>query len=154
MKNLFKGFIGALVATMALAAFGGVQAAPLPDNFVAGNGASVAGTRDAIRVTKVTGGVHVTTEDIVCNGSTCGLSPVVQVVTDFSGAFWNSFVAQAAGNGWYRNGSANDFYSAKNARLVSCAGGSLTQFLYASTVMNTSVDACATFNAVKAASNQ
>lgn len=135
-------------------AFSSAQAAPLADNFIAQNGAAVAGTREAIRVTKVTGGVNVTTEDIVCANGSCGLSPVVQSYADANGAFWNSFVAQAAANGWYRNGSANDFYSAKNARSVTCAGGSVSQFFFRNTVLNTSPDACNAFNAVKAASNQ
>lgn len=138
-------------------AFSSAQAAPLADNFVAGNGTLVAGTGQAIRVAKVTGGVNVTIEAVVCDssGQHCALAPVVQSVADGNSAFWNSFVLQAGANGWYRNGSTNEFFSAKRALVISCVGGSLSQFSYPSGVSyNTVPDACNAFNAVKAASNQ
>jgi hypothetical protein len=149
----------AAAAVLAVTACGGGNtafAAPLADNFVAGNGTLVAGTGSAIRVAKVTGGVHVTIEAVACDGSgaNCALAPVVQVVADANSAFWNSFVLQANANGWYRNGSANEYFSGKRALVVQCVGGSLSQFSYASVSYNTSVDSCNAYNAVKAASNQ
>lgn len=149
----------AAAAVLAVTACGGGNtafAAPLADNFVAGSGSLVAGTGSGIRVAKVTGGVNVTIEAVVCDGSgaNCALAPVVQSVADGNSQFWNSFVQQATANGWYRNGSANEYFSAKRALVVQCVGGSLTQFVYASGSFNTSPDACSTFNSVKAASNQ
>jgi len=158
MKKIFASLAAVALLSVGLIACGGgnANAAPLADNFVAANGMVVAGTQSAIRVAKVTGGVNVTIEAPVCDasGANCVLTAVVQSFADGNSAFWNSFVLQASANGWYRNGSANEFFSGKRALAVSCVGNSLTQFSYASGSFNTSPDACNTFNSVKAASNQ
>lgn len=153
MKKAFYAVFAAIVAT--LSACGGAHAAPLNEVFTANPATTLFSVKDAAIVEKVTGGVSVTTAVAVANpdGSFGGYGKSTIAYSDSTGATWNNFVAQAGTNGFFKIGSANKYYSAKNAQSVNCLSSSYTQFVFLFGADGAADSGCVTFQAVKAVSN-
>jgi len=151
MKKAFYVVFAAIV--VALSACGGTHAAPLNSIFTGNPATTLGNIEDAIAFDKITGGVKVTYERLVVDGSGIASIAAVDVAyTDTNGTMYSNMVTQAATNGFFKVGVTTRYLSAKNAPSIDCVSSTFSRFNFVSGGQNVN-DSCAMFQAVKAVSN-